>query len=79
MRQEWDVEAQRARVSENRLVALGDKNAELRAQIWRLADNVDQQYRHRQELSEEILHDAHLRLARLDKFGSFTILYGKQY
>ncbi|KAI0034375.1 hypothetical protein K488DRAFT_20762, partial [Vararia minispora EC-137] len=64
-RQERDAESQRARLAENRLVALADKNAELRAQMRQLTDSVDQNYRHRQELSEEILHDARGRLAKL--------------
>ncbi|KZV75370.1 hypothetical protein PENSPDRAFT_624479 [Peniophora sp. CONT] len=65
LRQERDAEATRARVTETRLVSLGDKNAELRAQIRQLTDSVDAQYQQRQELSEVILHDAKSRLAKI--------------
>jgi regulator of replication initiation timing len=44
-------------------------------QIRQLTDTVDQQYRHRQELSEEVLHDARTRIANLQTMvGGWMLL-----
>ncbi|KAI0065860.1 hypothetical protein BV25DRAFT_1797971 [Artomyces pyxidatus] len=64
-RQERDNESQRARIAEARLVALGDKCSNLRSQVRRLQEDLEQQRINRSELSEEILRDARARLQEL--------------
>ncbi|KAI0320214.1 hypothetical protein OF83DRAFT_1169499 [Amylostereum chailletii] len=65
MHQERDEAVLRARAAESRLIALGDKCAKLRVQIRQLQDSLNEQHRHRSELSEDILHDARARLEEL--------------
>ncbi|KAI0265101.1 hypothetical protein BC834DRAFT_970298 [Gloeopeniophorella convolvens] len=63
--QERNNEAQKLRVAEARLVALGDKCAKLRGQVRRLQEELEDERTKRDDMSEEVMREARERLAEL--------------
>ncbi|KAH9833781.1 uncharacterized protein C8Q71DRAFT_849692 [Rhodofomes roseus] len=67
MQQERDSAVQRARLAESRISTLKEKCAKLQAQVARLREDLEMQRTHRQQMSEEVLADARLRLEQLQQ------------
>ncbi|ETW84224.1 hypothetical protein HETIRDRAFT_433142 [Heterobasidion irregulare TC 32-1] len=65
LQQERDNESSRARIAEARLVAMNEKCSKLRSQVHKLQEDLERQYLHRSELSEEILQDTRVRIEQI--------------
>jgi len=67
MQQERDSAVQRARLAESRISTLKEKCAKLQAQVNRVREDLEMQRTHRQQMSEDVLADARLRLEQLQQ------------
>ncbi|KAG6857005.1 hypothetical protein H0H87_011099 [Tephrocybe sp. NHM501043] len=65
MQQERDGESNRAKLAEFRLASMKDKAAKLQRDVKRLQETLEERRLHRMESSENLLHDARLRLETL--------------